>query len=136
MFHGAQRAATLSRVHPLVPAVVVLVGIIVVFAGHSMIGAGIAVGAVLAYVNGLLLSGRVDIAAASGDMARALLIMQSGLMVTFVVVGVATVILVKISVPLAVSAAISFGVTQMAILATFYWTRARRTPVSEGKAST
>lgn len=135
MFRGAQRNGALARVNPVPPAIVAAAGLVLLLAGYRMSGAGIAAGALLAVINSVLLSGRVEVATASGDMARALLIMQSGLMVTFVVVGAAAIILVKISVALAVAAAISFGVTQMIILATFYWTRARRAPISEGKAS-
>ena len=120
-----------GRVNPLVPAMVVVAGAVVFGFGYRFIGAGIAVGACLAFVNALLLSRRVELAADTGDMARAMMVMQIGLITTFVVIGVATVILVKISLAMAVAAAAGFAVAQLAILAAFYLTRARREVVNE-----
>jgi hypothetical protein len=91
----------------------------------------VAIGAVLAYANGLILSRRVDLAAAAGNAAGALAVMQVGLLVTMTIIGVVTIILVKVSVPLAVATAAGFGTSQMVILATFYWTHARHQPKTE-----
>jgi hypothetical protein len=117
--------ASRARVSPYAPLPVVLGGLVLAGAGYRDLGFGVVAGAVLAVVNSLLLSGRVDAAAETGDVARALLVMQMGLFVTFLIVGIATVILVHFSVPLAVGAAIGFGVAQTLILVTFYWTRGR-----------
>lgn len=114
-----------GRVNPLVPAAVMLAGALCFLIGLRWIGAGVAVGAALAFVNGLLLSRRVEMAADIGDMGRAVMVMQLGLLVTFTVVGIATIILVKISITMAVASAAGFAVAQLAMLATFYWTRAR-----------
>lgn len=120
-----------GRVNPLIPAIVVLAGAVTFGLGFRFIGAGIAIGACLAFINALMLSRRVELAADTGDMARAMMVMQIGLVSTFVIIGVATVILVKISLAMAVAAAAGFGVAQLAILAAFYLTRARHEVVSE-----
>lgn len=117
--------ASHARVNPYAPLPVLLAGVALVAAGYRDVGIGVAVGSLLAVVNSLLLSGRVEVAAESGDVARALLIMQAGLFVTFAIVGAATVVLVHFSVPLAVGSAIGFGVAQTLILAAFYWTHGR-----------
>lgn len=135
MARGLIRAAVESRVNPLVPVVVALAGLAGVLLGYRWIGLGVAVGAGLAYINGLFLSRRVELAAGSMNVAGALLVMQVGLMVTFVIIGVAEVILVKISITMAVASAAGFAVAQLAILATFYWTRARSQPTLESGAS-
>lgn len=124
----------LGRVNPLVPGLVALAGLVCFAAGYRWIGAGVAVGAVLAFINGLLLSRRVDIAAETGDVGQAILIMQLGLLLTFTIVGTSTVILVHFSLAMAVASAAGFAVAQLAILAMFYWTRARGTGKVEREA--
>jgi biopolymer transport protein ExbB/TolQ len=54
-----------------------------------------------------------------------MLVMQVGLLVSFTVIGVATVILVKISEALAVATVGGFVVAHVAILAAYFWTHAR-----------
>jgi len=129
------RAVTRSKVNPLVPCVALLVGAGVAAAGHSWIGAGLAVGGALAYFNGLVLSRRVDLAAATGDAAGALMVMQVGLLVTMTVVGVATVVMVKLSPPMALAAAAAFGVTWLAILATYYLAHGRTAAAGKTQAT-
>lgn len=124
-----------ARVNPYAPLPVLLAGVALIGAGYRDVGVGLAVGSVLAVVNSLLLSERVETAAESGDVARALLLMQAGLFVTFIIVGVATVILVHFSVPLAVGSAIGFGIAQTLILAAFYWTRGRAEVAGERQVS-
>jgi hypothetical protein len=111
-----------------------LVGLAIGVAGPHWVGIGLVVGAVLAYLNGLILSQRVDLAAAVGDVGRALLVMQLGLLMSCTVIGIATIVLIKISLALAVSAAAGFAVAHLAILAAFYWTQGRSRPEAEGKA--
>jgi hypothetical protein len=115
----------LGRVNPLVPGAVVLAGIIAFTIGLRWIGAGVAVGALLAFANGLMLSGRVELAADTGDIGRALLVMQVGLLFTATVIGVVTVVTVRFSLAMAVASGIAFVVTQLAILAVFYFSQAR-----------
>jgi hypothetical protein len=135
MQHARWSAFTIGRVNPLVPAAVALAGLVWFLAGNRWIGAGIAVGAVLALVNGVLLSRRVDIAADLAGLGQAMLVMQIGLLVTCAVMGAAIVILARLSLAMAVAAVVGFAVTQMAILATFFWTRARvSAPVVNGAA--
>jgi hypothetical protein len=119
------RAVTRGRVNPLVPLVAIVVGLVLASTGRPPIGFGVAIGGALAYFNGVVLSRRVDLAAVAGNAAGALAVMQVGLLVTMTIIGVVTVILVKVSLPLAVATAAGFGATQMVILATFYWTHAR-----------
>jgi hypothetical protein len=111
-----------------------LIGLASTTVTSPAIGIGIAVGALLAFVNALLLSHRVESATSSGDVARAMAVMQLGLAVTFTIVGVATIVLVRISVPLAVSAAVGFAVSQLAILGAFYWSHGRAAAGIERKA--
>jgi len=125
MVHARWSALGSGRVNPIVPAAVVAAGLCMVFAVSPAIGAGVAIGAALAFLNGLILSARVNLAAASGDIARALMMMQLSLLLTLTVVGAVTVLLVKLSLGMAVAAAAGFGVTQLALLAVFYWTRGR-----------
>jgi hypothetical protein len=117
--------ASHARVNPYAPLPVLVAGLVLALVGYRDVGIGVAVGSVLAVINSLVLSGRVEIATESGDIARALLVMQAGLFVTFIIVGVATVVLVHFSVPLAVGAAAGFGIAQTLILAAFYWTHGR-----------
>jgi len=84
--------------------------------------------ACLAFLNGMILSKRVEFAAGTGSLAQALMVMQVGLLVTFTIVGIATVILVHYSLPLTIGCAAGFVTAQLAILAAFYWTHARTMP--------
>lgn len=125
MPHAGWSTLARGRVNPLVPAVVIVASLIVVATGRPWIGTGVAVGALLAYINGLLLSRRVDLAASTGNVAGALLVMQAGLLVTMAIIGAATIVLVQISLAMAVASAAGFGITQLAILAVYYWTYGR-----------
>jgi hypothetical protein len=125
--HVHRAVPMIGRVNPLVPAVVVLAGAATYIVGYRWIGAGISVGALLAFLNGVLLSERVEVAADMGDLGRALLVMQLGLLVTATVIGLATIVLIHFSLSMAVASAFGFIVTQMAIIGTFYFTRARST---------
>jgi hypothetical protein len=117
--------SSLGRVNPHVPLVVFVAGLIVAVAANRDIGVGVAIGTVLAVINSVILSGRVELAADSGDMAGALMVMQLGLLVTFAIIGVVTVVLVHFSVPLAVGSAVGFAVTQTLVLVAFYFLRGR-----------
>jgi hypothetical protein len=125
MLGGRWNAAALGRVNPYVPLAVIAAGGILLVAASRPVGIGVAVGAVLAFVNMLLLSGRVEVAADTGDMARAMLVMQIGLITTFAIIAVVTVVLVHFSVSMAVAAAGGFIVAHLGMLAAFYWTRGR-----------
>ena len=122
---------TRGRVTPLVPALALVCGAAVASAGRLPVGVGIASGGILAYMNGLLLSRRVDLAATSGNVAGALLVMQAGLLISLTAMALATIALARYSVATAVGEAAGFGVTHIAILATYYWSHARRVPVRE-----
>jgi prepilin signal peptidase PulO-like enzyme (type II secretory pathway) len=124
-----------GRVNPVAPAVVMLAGLVWLAMGHAWVGAGIAVGAVLAYINGLLLSRRIDFAATSGNAATALMVMQVGLLITMTIIGAATIVLIQLSLSMAVASAAGFGVAQMAILGAFYWLHGRGAVPSEREAS-
>jgi hypothetical protein len=117
--------AVSGRVNPIVPGVAVLAGLGLYLTGYHWIGAGVAVGSLLGFGNALVLSRRVDLAADIGDVGRALLVMQLGLLLSATTIGVATIILVRISLAMAVASAAGFGGTHLCILAVFYWTRAR-----------
>lgn len=123
-----------GRVNPAVPAAVVVFGFALFIASYRWIGAGIAVGACLAYINGILLSRRVDLAAATGDMAGAMAVMQVGLIVTLTIVGISTVVLVKLSLAMAVASAAGFAVAQLAILAAYYRKYSRQENIVETHA--
>ncbi len=117
-----------GRVNPLIPGVIALAGLGIVLARYRPIGLGIAIGAGLALLNALILSKRVEFAASTGSVAQALMVMQIGLLVTFTIVGIATVILIHYSLPLTIGCAIGFLTAQLAILAAFYWSHARTMP--------
>ena len=125
--HVRRSLPTVGRVNLLVPALAVLVGACVYVVGYRSIGAGIAVGAILAFLNGVLLSERVEVAADMGDLGRALLVMQLGLLVTATVIALVTIALIHFSLAMAVASAIGFVVTQMAIIGEFYFSRAGST---------
>jgi FAD/FMN-containing dehydrogenase len=74
------------------------------------------------------------VAAASGDVARALLIMQLGLLLTFGIIAGVTIVLIRISLSMTVAAVIGFGATHLAVLALFYAGRARRETALERNA--
>jgi hypothetical protein len=118
-----------------VPGFVALGGVGLALAGWRWIGVGVLVGACLAYLNGVVLSRRVDLAADMGDMARALLVMQLSLLLTCTVIGIATVILVKFSLAMAVASAAGFAVSHLGILGAFYWTRGRTPAALEGEGT-
>jgi hypothetical protein len=123
--------STGARVNPLVPMAAVLAGALAAAAGRLDIGIGIASGGLLAYVNGLLLSRRVDLAADTGNAAAALLVMQLGLLISLTLMAIATIVLARYSVSTAVAEAAGFGGAHLAILAVFYWTHARRMAARE-----
>ncbi len=128
-------ASPFGRVNPLVPAFVVLIGLGSYAAGYHPVGGGIAIGALLALVNGLILSKRVEVASTTGSVASALMVMQVGLLVTFTIIGAATVLLIHYSLALTLGCAAGFIVAQLAILATFYWTHARTMPSLDATTS-
>jgi hypothetical protein len=117
-----------GRVNPFIPGVVALAGLGLFVAGYRPVGIGIAIGAGLALLNGLILSKRIEFAAGTGSVAQALMVMQLGLLVTFTIVGIATVILIHYSLPLTIGSAAGFVTAQLAILAAFYWSHARAMP--------
>jgi hypothetical protein len=119
--------ALFGRVNPVVPAVVVLFGAAAFAGGFHDIGVGVAIGAVLACINGMFLSQRVELAANSDNIGIALMVMQLGLLVTATIVGITTIVLIHFSLSMAIASAAGFLVTQLAILATFFFTRARST---------
>lgn len=122
-----------GRVNPIMPVLIALAGLGILASGNWRVGVGVAVGAILAYGNGLILSRRVDLAALSGNVPAALLVMQAGLLVSLTIVGISTVILVKISVAMGVASAAGFAAAQFAILAMFYWTHGRGAPAAESR---
>lgn len=124
----APTGSRFGRVNPLMPACVALVGLAVFAAGHGAVGGGIAIGAGLALINGMILSKRVEFAATTGSVAQALMVMQIGLLITFTIVGAATVVLIHFSLPLTLGCAAGFVVSQLGILFIFYWTHARSMP--------
>lgn len=123
-----------SRVNPMVPAAVAVAGLVLIGFGPRWVGVGLIIGAALAYVNGLVLSRRVDLAADSGNVAGAFMVMQMGLVLTLTIAGIATYLMTRLSVSMAVAAAIAFAVTQTALLVVFYRT-AGRVPATEGEPS-
>jgi hypothetical protein len=135
MLHGSWSGLAHGRVNPAAPLLAALIGIALFFAGYRSIGLGLVAGAVLAFINALLLSGRVELAADQGDIGRALLVMQMGFVVTCSIIGAATIIIVHFSVPMAVAAAIAFAVSQTGMLATFYLRRGRALGNMESKPS-
>lgn len=114
-----------SRVNPYVPAIVAVAGLACFLLGFRAVGIGVAVGSLLGFVNGAMLSRRVDIAADMGDVARALLVMQLGLLLACTIIGVVTIILIHFSIQMAVASAAGFAITHLGTLGVFYWTRAR-----------
>lgn len=128
---SAPSSPRFGRVNPFVPGAVALAGLVVYAVGYHPVGGGIVIGAALALVNGLILSRRVEFAASTGSVAQALMVVQIGLLVTFTIIGIATVILIHYSLPLTLGCAAGFVVAQLAILAAFYWTHARSLPSLE-----
>jgi hypothetical protein len=135
MLGGRWNAAALGRVNPYVPLAVVAAGLVLLLFASRAVGAGVMVGAALAFLNMLLLSGRVELAADTGDMGRALMVMQLGMITTFAIIAVATVVLVHFSVSAAVAAAGGFVVAQLGMLAAFYWARGRADVAAGRQAS-
>ncbi len=122
-----------GRVNPIVPAVVAVAGWCVYVAGNRAVGGGVAIGAGLSLVNGLILSKRVEYAATTASVAQALMVMQVGLLLTFTIIGIATVVLIHFSLPLTIGCACGFVVAQLGILAAFYWSHARTMPPLDPK---
>lgn len=135
MLHGSWSGLAHGRVNPAAPILCAVAGAVLVLLGYHPVGAGLIAGAALAFINGLLLSGRVEFAADQGDVGRALLVMQLGFVVTCTVIGIATIIIVHYSVPMAVGTAIGFAASQLGMVATFYLSRARTLGKMEHKAS-
>jgi hypothetical protein len=121
-----------SRAHPFPPGLVLLAGLGVALAGSVVLGAGLMVGALLAYGNSWLLSRRVDIAADTGNIAGALMVMQAGLLVTLTVVGIVTFILIRIAPSAVVGGAIGFAAAQTLSLIYFFIVAGRNRP-AEGE---
>ncbi len=121
---GGLRKFAMGDVNLLLPALVIIGAVGVAVSDHPYIAVGIAVGAVLAYVNSGLLAKRIMLAATTGNAGAAMISMQVGLLVTFTVVGAITVGMVLISRPMTVAMAICFFVVQTAELVLYY--RARR----------
>lgn len=110
-------------VNGLFPVVVIAVAVGVAASGRGYIGAGIAVGALLALMNSSLLLRRIAGAVETGNPAAAMISMQVGLLVTFTVVAAVTVLLVLVSRSMAVAMGISFFVTQTGQIAVFFLER-------------
>lgn len=125
MLHGMWGELVRGRVHPLAPGVVLAAGMVWLALGHRAMGAGVGAGALLAYVNGVILSRRVDLAVATGSTAGAMAVMQLGLLMTLTVIGAVTVVLIRLSLSMAVASAAGFAAAHLAILSTYYFRRAR-----------
>ena len=76
----------------------------------------------------------MDLAADSGNMAVALLIMQLGLLVSLTIMAIATIILARYSLATAVGEIAGFAAAHVLILVMYYWTHARRMPATERSA--
>lgn len=135
MLHGSWSGLARGRVNPAAPSLVAAAGIVAFFVAYRATGLGLIAGAALAFVNALLLSKRVELAADQGNIGRALLVMQIGFVVTCSIIGAATIIIVHFSVPMAVAAAIAFAVSQIGMLGTFYLRRGRTFGKMESKPS-
>jgi heme/copper-type cytochrome/quinol oxidase subunit 4 len=135
MLHASWSGLAHGRANPLAPFAVTVLGFAVLLAGYRAVGAGVMAGAVLAFLNGLALSHRVELAADQGDIGRALLVMQLSFLITCTVIAVPVVIMIHFSVTMAVAAAIAFGVSQVAMVLSFYFTRARHLGKVESNAS-
>ncbi len=122
---GGLRKFAMGDVNLLLPALVIIGAIGVAVSDHPYIAVGIAVGAVLAYVNSGLLAKRIMLAATTGNAGAAMISMQVGLLVTFTVVGAITVGMVLNSRPMTVAMAICFFVVQTAELVLYYRARKR-----------
>lgn len=120
----------LEDLNVLLPGFVIAAGLGTIVAGKPPIGVGIAVGAMLALLNSVLLVKRIDLAIASGMAVTAMIAMQLGLFVTFTLVGAITVVMVLISLPMTIAMAISFFGVQTAELILYY--RARRSRLDAG----
>jgi hypothetical protein len=135
MLGGRWNGAALGRANPYIPLAVIAMGGGVFLSVSRPIGSGLAIGAVLAFGNVLFLSGRVDLAAATGDLGRAMVVMQIGMFTAFVLIGVVIVVLVHFSLAMAVAAAGGFAATQLGMLAAYYWTRGRG-KIASGRQTT
>lgn len=135
MLHGSLTAPAQNRVNPIVPAIVVVAGLVWLILGHALVGGGIAIGAVLAYVHGVMLSRRVDLASMTGNVGTALMVMQMGLLTTLTIIGLAAYIMIRISLSMAVAGIAGFAATQIMILAVFYLMRVRHNTASEAQTT-
>lgn len=125
MPHDHWTTHALRRVNPAVPATIAVGGVVLFLVGYRLVGAGLVIGAGLAFVNAIFLYQRVELAAEAGDVGRALVAMQLGLLLTFTLVGVVTFALIKIALGLAIAAVVGFSITHLALLCTVYLTRER-----------
>ena len=116
-----------NDVSAIFPIAVVAGGALFTIMSHDLIGAGIGVGAILAYVNSGLLAKRVDVAVDTGNAAAAMIAMQVGLIVTFTFVGLVTVAMLYISLQMTVAMGISFFICQTIELLLYYRTRRAKT---------
>lgn len=118
-------------INPFIPGLVAILGLAAFAVGYRAVGGGVSIGAALALVNAFILSKRVEFAATTASVAQALMVMQIGLLVTFTIIGIATVVLIHFSLSLTLGCAAGFVVSQLAILAAYYWTHARSMPTLE-----
>lgn len=135
MLHGSWSGFAHGRVNPAAPLLVAAAGVVTFLLGHHPTGTGLVAGAALAFFNGVMLSGRVELAADQGDIGRALLVMQVGFLVTCTVIAATIIVIIHFSVSMAIATAIGFVVAQVAMLVTFYLTRARALGKLESKPS-
>jgi len=112
----------IGDVNLVLPAVLVVVGVIVATLGR-IIGIGIAVGAILALLNSIVLVKRVELAVDSANAAVATISMQIGLLLTFGGIGAVTLIMLIVSVPMAVAMGITFFAAQTGEVYLFYRAR-------------
>lgn|GEM_PF-1943910 len=113
-------------VNAVLPALIVMGSAVVALVGRPLLGAGIAAGALGAYLNSGLLVKRIQLAASTGDPAGAMIAMQVGMLVTFLLAGGITVAMLFVSVTMTVAMAIAFFVTQTLELALYYRSRRGR----------
>jgi hypothetical protein len=121
----------LGDVNLLLPAAAVVAGVALGLTGRPYIGAGVGAGAILAFFNSGLLLKRIELAASAPNPAAALMAMQLGLLVTFTLVGIITVIMIRISVEMTVAMAITFLVAQTGQLLLIYRVRRSRPEASQ-----
>ena len=96
-----------------------LVGLAIAVSGR-LFGLGIAVGAVMAVLNSTFLIKRVQFAVDSPSAAVATVSMQVGLLLTFGVIGLVTLLLLVLSVQMAVAMGITFFAVQTGEIVLYY----------------